>query len=201
MLDGTQFNLAARKGRIQVLDFWATWCGPCMQTMPLVDEVVRSFRRQTGGPGRGQSRRAAAHQIDARASQAQGPGRPRPRWRRCQVRGDSDPANCCDGPEGKIVRLFVGGGKNTADALQSARGANGDQDRSRKAQVRRGPSCSILTWQIQIPRPAAFNPSTADFVEVPASAGAFLIGLHQAISLRPRNSDSNIIRTGYLTAF
>jgi thiol-disulfide isomerase/thioredoxin len=43
MLDGSRFRLSERSGRIVVLDFWATWCGPCLETMPLVDAIVRSF--------------------------------------------------------------------------------------------------------------------------------------------------------------
>lgn len=34
MLDGTTFKLSNHKDRIVVLDFWATWCGPCVMALP-----------------------------------------------------------------------------------------------------------------------------------------------------------------------
>jgi thiol-disulfide isomerase/thioredoxin len=43
LLDGSKFRLSREQGRIVVLDFWASWCGPCLQTMPQVDEVTREF--------------------------------------------------------------------------------------------------------------------------------------------------------------
>ncbi len=39
-LAGNSFRLSQQRDRIVVLDFWASWCGPCVQTMPLVEAVV-----------------------------------------------------------------------------------------------------------------------------------------------------------------
>ncbi len=41
-LDGGRFDLARRRGRIVFLDFWATWCTPCKDSIPLVQRFRRS---------------------------------------------------------------------------------------------------------------------------------------------------------------
>ncbi|HKV04504.1 MAG TPA: TlpA disulfide reductase family protein [Candidatus Acidoferrales bacterium] len=46
-LDGTPLPLAPVKGRVAVLSFWATWCGPCRELEPMFDQVARNF---TGNP-------------------------------------------------------------------------------------------------------------------------------------------------------
>jgi len=45
MIDGTKITLEELRGQVVVLNFWATWCGPCKRELPLLDkyyEIQRS---------------------------------------------------------------------------------------------------------------------------------------------------------------
>ena len=47
LLSGESLKLAELTGKVVVLDFWATWCGPCVQGLPKVAEIT-SKRRERG---------------------------------------------------------------------------------------------------------------------------------------------------------
>jgi thiol-disulfide isomerase/thioredoxin len=42
-LDGRPLSLASLKGSVVVLDFWATWCPPCRESMPHLDKLQEEF--------------------------------------------------------------------------------------------------------------------------------------------------------------
>lgn len=43
-LDGSMVKLSDLKGKVVVLDFWATWCGPCISSFPTLQKVYDKYK-------------------------------------------------------------------------------------------------------------------------------------------------------------
>ncbi|MEJ5145301.1 TlpA family protein disulfide reductase [Sphingobacterium sp. MYb388] len=44
---GKSYRLADFKGKYLILDFWATWCGPCKKSFPAMQQAVNKFEKDT----------------------------------------------------------------------------------------------------------------------------------------------------------
>ncbi len=45
-LDGNQINLSNYRGKVVLLNFWATWCPPCRLEMPTMEKAYQKYRHK-----------------------------------------------------------------------------------------------------------------------------------------------------------
>ena len=122
LLTGGKFKLSDFKDKVVVLDFWASWCGPCLQAMPQVDKVAKEFSEQgvtliainleetpdkiKNALTRLKLETAVALDTDGRIAERYG--------------ATSIPQTVIIGRDGKVARLFVGGGTRFDERLRQA---------------------------------------------------------------------------------
>lgn len=42
-LQGNEVRVAAAQGKVRIVDFWATWCDPCLEQLPFLDRLAKAY--------------------------------------------------------------------------------------------------------------------------------------------------------------
>ncbi len=141
LLGGKKFHLAESKGRVVILDFWATWCGPCLQAMPQVERVAREFEdrnvllvavnlQEEPDQIKAMMERHKLHPTVALDRDGVAAAR---------YGANAIPQTVIINREGVVARLFVGGGPHFDDQLREALQAVLKADAARNPELPRNP--------------------------------------------------------------
>src|SRR5690625_6200727 len=62
---GENLRLAEQRGKVVMVNFWASWCAPCRQEMPFLDELYQRYERAgfTLSGGTGDATRTACYRL------------------------------------------------------------------------------------------------------------------------------------------
>ena len=116
-----QVNLSQLQGKLVYLDFWASWCGPCRQSLPWMNEMQAKYGTrglQVVGVNLDNKTEDATKflaQVPARFAVGFDPQGDTAR--RYQLKGM--PSSVLIGPDGKVIQVHIGFQADQRQALET----------------------------------------------------------------------------------
>jgi len=122
-VDGIEFDLTSYRGKYVMIDFWGTWCGPCIAEMPKVSEYAKKYKDKLEilGVNSGDSKKKMTDFLEKHNY----------KWQQViNVKGESAdnfvlkfnvtgfPTKFIIDPEGKIVKKYTGSGEEAFELLE-----------------------------------------------------------------------------------
>ena len=113
-LDGAKVSMADLKGKVVVLDMWATWCGPCVMSLPHLDQLYKDLKAKNAA--------VAIYAVNLQETADKvGPFVKRKGWTlpvlldlegsvAKQYKADAIPETVVVGKDGTVKKVFVGSG-------------------------------------------------------------------------------------------
>jgi thiol-disulfide isomerase/thioredoxin len=124
LLQGGQFDLASLKGKVAVLDIWATWCPPCRKSLPHIQEMSKNKELAAKGlhvvavnhgekaddvtPFMEKNKYTFTVAMDTETKLMR------------TINGRGIPTTLVIGRDGKVKNVFVGFGEGSAEQLDQA---------------------------------------------------------------------------------
>ena len=87
-LDGQRISLDDLRGKVVLIDFWATWCGPCREALPHLQAIANKFEEQPLV--------ILSVSLDTQEN----------RWKEFVAKNSMTWLNCRDGADGPLARQF-----------------------------------------------------------------------------------------------
>lgn len=120
-LDGKKVSLSDLRGQVVVLDFWATWCPPCVKSLPMMAELYRENK----------DKGVTIYAINLREDKARVEAFLSEREIDIPVLLDADgsvaekynveaiPQTVVISPDGRVQKVFTGFGSSTEESLRT----------------------------------------------------------------------------------